>query len=131
MLFETDQGGMITDYKGNALRVTRYGSNWGSAYTAKPSYLEKDTTNSPTSLFVVNKDLLDWTRYTASNLGKTGQYCPAGKRENIVHRRVKRELPPDFQLTEAWIRRLYEIATSVSAESETRVSGICGPCALS
>ncbi|EMN54591.1 PF07598 family protein [Leptospira interrogans serovar Autumnalis str. LP101] len=130
VFFETDQGGMITDYKGNALRVTRYGSNWGSAYTAKPSYLEKDTTNSPTSLFVVNKDLLDWTRYTASNLGKTGQYCPAGKRENIVHRRVKRELPPDFQLTEAWIRRLYEIATSVSAESETRVSGICGPCAL-
>ncbi|ASP41605.1 hypothetical protein AMR47_06145 [Leptospira interrogans] len=130
VFFETDQGGMITDYKGIALRVTRYGSNWGSAYTAKPSYLEKDTTNSPTSLFVVNKDLLDWTRYTASNLGKTGQYCPAGKRENIVHRRIKRELPPDFQLTEAWIRRLYEIATSVSAESETRVSGICGPCAL-
>ncbi|EMI62979.1 hypothetical protein LEP1GSC200_2280, partial [Leptospira interrogans serovar Pomona str. CSL10083] len=29
VFFETDQGGMITDYKGNALRVTRYGSNWG------------------------------------------------------------------------------------------------------
>ncbi|WP_438356661.1 DUF1561 family protein, partial [Leptospira interrogans] len=25
--------------------------------------------NSPTSLFVVDKSLLDWTRYTYSNLG--------------------------------------------------------------
>ncbi|MBE8310276.1 DUF1561 family protein, partial [Leptospira borgpetersenii] len=102
--------------------------NWGSAYTAKPSYLEKNTTNSPTSLFVVNKDLLNWTRYTASNLGKTGQYCPAGKRENIVHRRVKRELPPDFQLTEAWIRRLYEIARTDPSSRTSR--GVCGVCML-
>ncbi|MBE8411081.1 DUF1561 family protein, partial [Leptospira borgpetersenii serovar Ballum] len=74
VFFETDQGGMITDYKGNALRVTRYGSNWGVAYTAKPDFVKTDTKNSPTSLFVVDKSLLDWTRYTSSNLGKTEQY---------------------------------------------------------
>ncbi|WP_235596815.1 DUF1561 family protein, partial [Leptospira alstonii] len=96
---ETDEGGMITDYKGNVLRVTRYGSNWGVAYAAKPSYLEKDTTNSPTSLFTVDKNLLDWARYTAGNLGKTEQYCPAGSKESHAYKREKRTLPPDFQLS--------------------------------
>ncbi|EKO16473.1 DUF1561 family protein, partial [Leptospira kirschneri] len=128
--FETEEGGMITDYKGNLLRVTRYGSNWGVVYATKPDYVKKDTTNSPTSLFVVDKSLLDWTRYTASNLGKTGQYCPAGKRESLVHTRVKRNLPFDFQLTDAWIRRLYNIARSNSDESATRTSGTCGTCML-
>ncbi|MFA4796646.1 DUF1561 family protein, partial [Leptospira kirschneri] len=124
--FETEEGGIITDYKGNLLRVTRYGSNWGVAYAAKPSYLEKDTTNSPTSLFVVDKSLLDWTRYTSSNLGKTGQYCPAGNKESLVHKRVVRTLPPNFQLTEEWIRRLYAIATSNTPP--VSVEAICRNC---
>ncbi|EMY75996.1 PF07598 family protein [Leptospira weilii serovar Ranarum str. ICFT] len=125
---ETDEGGIITDYKGNALRVTRYGSNWGVAYAAKPSFLKNDTTNSPTSLFTVNKDLLNWVRYTAGNLGKTEQYCPAGNKENGIYKRSKRSLPPDFQLSEAWIRRLYDIAHS--AASASQLHGICGVCLL-
>ncbi|WP_025179754.1 DUF1561 domain-containing protein [Leptospira interrogans] len=125
---ETDEGGIITDYKGNLLRVTRYGSNWGVAYAAKPDFVKKDTKNSPTSLFVVDKSLLDWTRYTYSNLGKTDQYCPAGNHGSIIHRRVKRTLPPDFQLTEEWIQRLYAIATSASPTAQR--SGICGVCLL-
>ncbi|EMO54672.1 PF07598 family protein [Leptospira noguchii] len=128
VFFETDEGGMITDYKGNALRVTRYGSNWGVVYAVKPSYLEKDTTNSPTSLFVVDKSLLDWTRYTASNLGKTDRYCQAGNKESLKHKRVKRTLPSDFQLTEDWIRRLHQIATS--AIRGIQGSGVCGVCLL-
>ncbi|EKO15088.1 DUF1561 domain-containing protein [Leptospira kirschneri] len=127
--FETEEGGIITDYQGNILRVTRYGSNWGVAYAVKPSYLEKDTTNSPTSLFKVNKDLIDWTRYTASNLGKTEQYCPApGNQASATHKRVLRTLPPDFQLTEAWIRRLYEINRSTTNPGTIR--GICGICLI-
>ncbi|EMI72650.1 DUF1561 family protein, partial [Leptospira noguchii] len=126
VFFETDEGGMITDYKGNILRVTRYGFNKGVAYAAKSSYLEKDTTHSPTSSFVVDKDLLDWTRYTSSNLGKTGLYCPAGNQESLGHKRVKRTLPPDFQLTEAWIRRLYNIATSnTQPVSVEEISSTC------
>ncbi|EMF74407.1 DUF1561 domain-containing protein [Leptospira interrogans] len=128
VFFETDQGGMITDYKGNALRVTRYGSNWGVAYTAKPDFVKTDTKNSPTSLFVVDKSLLDWTRYTSSNLGKTEQYCPAGNKESVVHKKAKRTLPPDFQLTEAWIRRLYEIARTDPSSRTSR--GVCGVCML-
>ncbi|QHH27625.1 DUF1561 domain-containing protein [Leptospira interrogans] len=125
---ETDEGGIITDYKGNLLRVTRYGSNWGVAYAAKPDFVKTDTKNSPTSLFVVDKSLLDWTRYTYSNLGKTDQYCPAGKHGSIIHRRIKRTLPPDFQLTEEWIQRLYAIARSTTRQ--TQHSGICGVCLL-
>ncbi|WP_426620772.1 DUF1561 domain-containing protein (plasmid) [Leptospira interrogans serovar Hebdomadis] len=125
----TEEGGMIMDYQGNALRVTRYGSNWGVAYTAKLSYLKKDTTYSPTSLFIVDRDLLNWVRYTASNLGKTDQYCPAGKKENhnII---VKRTLPPGFQLTEEWIRRLYDITNSTLSAGEVQIHGICGVCLL-
>ncbi|WP_078131762.1 DUF1561 domain-containing protein [Leptospira kirschneri] len=126
--FQTEEGGIITDYKGNLLRVTRYGSNWGVAYAAKPDFVKKDTKNSPTSLFVVDKSLLDWTRYTSSNLGKTDQYCPAGNHKSILHKRVKRTLPPDFQLTEAWIQRLYAIAISASPTAQR--SGICGVCLL-
>ncbi|WP_025183637.1 DUF1561 family protein, partial [Leptospira kirschneri] len=126
--FQTEEGGIITDYQGNILRVTRYGSNWGVAYATKPDYVKTDTTNSPTSLFVVDKSLLDWTRYTSSNLGKTDQYCPVGNHESILHKRVKRTLPPDFQLTEAWIRRLYEIARTDSRSRSAR--GVCGVCML-
>ncbi|UOG49820.1 DUF1561 domain-containing protein [Leptospira noguchii] len=131
VFFETEEGGTITDYKGNVLRVTRYGSNWGVAYTVKPSYLEKDTTNSPTSLFVVDKSMLDWTRYVASNLGKTDQYCPAGKKESFVRKRVKRTLtlPSDFQLTMQWIQRFYEIARSSISRTTPR-RGVCGVCML-
>ncbi|WP_039947324.1 DUF1561 domain-containing protein [Leptospira alstonii] len=127
---ETDEGGMITDYKGNVLRVTRYGSNWGVAYAAKPSYLEKDTANSPTSLFTVDKNLLDWARYTAGNLGKTGQYCPAGNKGSLAYKRVKRTLPSDFQLTDEWIRRLFAIAVSVGPVGEGDAHGMCGVCLL-
>ncbi|WP_061270235.1 DUF1561 family protein, partial [Leptospira interrogans] len=128
VFFKTEEGGIITDYKGNLLRVTRYGSNWGVAYAAKPDFVKTDTKNSPTSLFVLDKSLLDWTRYTYSNLGKTDQYCPAGKHGSIIHRRVKRTLPPDFQLTEEWIQRLYAIARSTTRQ--TQHSGICGVCLL-
>ncbi|WP_426580410.1 DUF1561 domain-containing protein [Leptospira interrogans serovar Szwajizak] len=124
---ETEKGGMITDYQGNALRVTRYGPNWGVAYAVKLSYLKKDTTHSPTSLFIVDRDLLNWIRYTTSNLGKTDQYCPAGKKENH-NIRIKRTLPSDFQLTEEWIQRLYDIAISTIIDAQ--VSGICGVCLL-
>ncbi|EMI72620.1 DUF1561 domain-containing protein [Leptospira noguchii] len=129
VFFETEEGGMITDYKGNILRVTRYGSNWGVVYTAKPDFVMTDTTHSPTSLFAVDKSLLDWTRYTTSNLGKTGLYCPAsGNQKNTSYKRPVRTLPPDFQLTEAWVRRLYDIANTNLGM--TTFHGACGTCML-
>ncbi|EKR81136.1 DUF1561 domain-containing protein [Leptospira interrogans] len=133
--FVANAGGMITDYKGNILRVTKEGPNWGVAYTAKPSYLEKDTTHSPTSVFTVDIDLLNWIRYTTSNLGKTDQYCPAGKKESHTYKRVKRNLPSDFQLSVAWVQRLYEIARSATFESANpganpQRHGACGVCML-
>ncbi|EMS88944.1 DUF1561 domain-containing protein [Leptospira noguchii] len=133
--FVANAGGMITDYKGNVLRVTKEGSNWGVVYTAKPSYLEKDTTHSPTSLFKVDVDLQNWIRYTTSNLGKTDQYCPAGKKENRIYKRIKRELPSDFRLSAAWAQRLYNIARSATFQSANpgaapQRHGACGVCML-
>ncbi|OQM33023.1 DUF1561 family protein, partial [Leptospira interrogans] len=43
-------------------------------------------------------------------------------------KRVKRTLPSDFQLTEEWTRRLYDIA--ISTITNPQVSGICGVCLL-
>ncbi|WP_082760963.1 DUF1561 family protein, partial [Leptospira alstonii] len=58
----------------------------------------------------------------------TEQYCPAGSKESHAYKREKRTLPPDFQLSDAWIRRLYDIA--VSATTATPLHGICGICLL-
>ncbi|EKR64615.1 MULTISPECIES: DUF1561 domain-containing protein [Leptospira] len=133
--FETQEGGTITDYQGNILRVTKAGPHWGVAYTVKPSYLNVDTTHSPTSLFFVDKDLLNWVRYTTGNLGNTEQYCPAGNKKSHAHKRVKRNLPSDFQLTDDWIRRFYDIARSATYESarpgyRPQQVGVCGVCLL-
>lgn len=100
----------------------------GCAYTAKPDFVKTDTRNNPTSLFVVTKDLLNWTRYVSSNLGKMEQYCPAGNHVSLGHKRIVKTLSPDFQLSEAWIRRLYQIA--ISTVNTTQGSGICGICTL-
>ncbi|MDI7164183.1 DUF1561 domain-containing protein [Leptospira santarosai] len=133
--FVANAGGMITDYKGNILRVTKAGTHWGVAYTVKPSYLENDTTNSPTSVFTFDRDLLDWIRYTTSNLGKTEQYCPADNKKSYTYKRAKRDLPSNFQLTAAWIQRLYAIARSATFESARpdatpQRHGMCGVCML-
>ncbi|MCH1914581.1 DUF1561 domain-containing protein [Leptospira noguchii] len=128
-LTTTEEGGMITDYQGNILRVTKSGPNWGVAYAVKPSYLKNDTTNNPTSLFFVDSDLLNWVRYTAGNLGKTEQYCPAGNKESH-NKRIRRTLPSNFQLTEEWMRRLYDIAISTSFTDPGQIHGICGVCLL-
>ncbi|PAF53573.1 hypothetical protein BKH42_05165 [Helicobacter sp. 13S00482-2] len=127
--FTNKGGGIIKDYQGNLLRVTRYGSNWGVPYTAKPSFLKNDTNHSPTSLFVVSKDLQDWVLYTNGNLGETLEYCPApGGKKNLLEKKIKRSLPPSFVLNDAWIKRLWEIATSADGSEEAIF--ICGFCLL-
>ncbi|EYS92513.1 hypothetical protein X471_00001 [Bartonella bacilliformis str. Heidi Mejia] len=120
--------GTLTDYKGNFLRVTQYGSSWGSPYTAKPDYLEKDTTNSPKSNFIFSYDMERWYRYVNGNLGDTLAYCPApGTKENVAKIRVKRSLPHDFHFTDQWKKRLWQIAVS-STPMGLETIGLCGPC---
>ncbi|MFT4321406.1 DUF1561 family protein, partial [Bartonella bacilliformis] len=105
--------GLILDSQGNPLRVTQYGTYWGVPYTAKPSYLKQDTNNSPTSNFLLSTDIEKWNRYVNGNLGDTLAYCPApGNKKNVTQNssaktRVKRSLPPDFDLTPEWTKRLW------------------------
>ncbi|AGF74298.1 hypothetical protein BAnh1_04170 [Bartonella australis AUST/NH1] len=129
--FLVGREGPILDSRGNLLRVTQYGSNWGVPYTAKPDYLRKDTQNSPTSEFVLDYDIERWNRYVAANAEDALPYCPApGKEQNIPasKQRVKRTLPPDFQLDETWQRRLY--ATATTTTGARTVAGLCGACFL-
>ncbi|ALE02911.1 DUF1561 family protein [Bartonella ancashensis] len=125
--------GFILDYQGNPLRVTQFGANWGVPYTMKPSYIEKDTTNSPKSNFTLSHDIEEWNRYVNGNLGKTLTYCPApGKKKSTSQNselQIEYSLPPDFDLTPAWTQRLWQIATSSSPTSEELI-GFCGSCML-
>ncbi|KEG19649.1 DUF1561 family protein [Bartonella bacilliformis] len=121
--------GFILDHMGNPLRVTQYGSHWGVPYTAKTSYILKDTTNFPTSKFILSTDIEQWNRYTNGNLGETLPFCPApGKKEILQNSptRAKRQLPPEFTLTPEWKKRLWEIARSTKDGTE-RI-GFCGVC---
>lgn len=132
--------GSIWDVQGNYLRVARYGGNWGVPYTAKPAHLKDDTYNSPTSEFSVSYDVQRWNNYVYSNLQDSLTYCPAPGHKQTVSstlsptsafskKRSKRDLPRDFELTEEWRERLYQIATS-TRDSETDYAGICGTCLL-
>ncbi|MCZ2204490.1 DUF1561 family protein, partial [Bartonella sp. A05] len=121
--------GPVVDRRGNYLRVMRYGANWGVPYTVKPDYLKSDTKYSPTSQFVLSYDMERWNRYVYGNLGDTLTYCPApGQKLTDAKTRVKRTLPPNFELNREWRKRLYDIATSTTYV--TRAAGICGPCLL-
>lgn len=122
--------GEIKDKNGNLLRVTRYGPNWGVPYTASPSYLQTDTTNSPTSEFSMSEDIDKWLRYAYGNMGDNLTYCPApGVAKIDKYSRTKRQLPPTFELTDAWIDRLYTIATT-AISGTTPAVGLCGTCLL-
>ncbi|AGF74294.1 hypothetical protein BAnh1_04130 [Bartonella australis AUST/NH1] len=132
--FLVGREGPILDRRGNFLRVTQYGSNWGVPYTAKPSYLKQDTENSPKSEFVLSYDIERWNRYAMANVEDSLPYCPApGKKQDVSgsKQRVKRNLPPNFQLTEEWQRRIYATATTTpSASSVPPGQGICGVCLI-
>lgn len=128
--------GVLRDRDGNFLRVTQYGTEWGVPYTAKPEYLEKDTSNAPKSLFVFDRYVDSWNRYVNANLGKSLNFCPApggysGK--NLLgdknSKRKVRSLPPSFRITDAWIRRFWEIATTTQPNAPSHIS-FCGICLL-
>ncbi|MCZ2204503.1 DUF1561 family protein, partial [Bartonella sp. A05] len=56
-------------------------------------------------------------------------YCPApGQKLTDAKTRVKRTLPPNFELDDAWLRRLYQIA--ISTNMTPFGVGICGTCLL-
>ena len=117
--------GMFRDYNGYFLTVTQYGPNWGVPYTIKPTYVDK--TNSPKSLFIYSPDLYNWDRFVDGNVGDNLHTCPAtGSKPKI---RKVRSLPPTFELTEAWMRRFYQISTSTVLGSRDAI-GLCGICLL-
>lgn len=127
--FVTKQGGIIKDHKDNALRVAQKGSDWGVPYTTKIHYLQGNTTNSPTSIFFFNKDLQDWISYVNKNRGEMLPYCPAPGVQTIKTKTIRKHyLPSNFKLDQAWIERLYNIATST--QTQERFANTCGSCLL-
>ena len=123
-----DNAGALKDRYGNVLRITKYGTNWGVPYTAKPSYLAKDTANSANSIFLFSYDIDKWNRYVNANLADELVFCPSpGKK--FEKSRVARSLPPDFVLTDEWLRRLWQIATTADSTGGGFV-GVCGTCVL-
>lgn len=124
-MFMDKDGGALIDSNGHFLRVTRYGSQWGVPYTVSPTYMQTETQYSPTSLFVLDRDFIRWQDLVNGNYGNNLVFCPA---PGISALKVQSHLPPNFNLTEEWMRRLYLIASS-SGAGEFLV-GVCGTCLL-
>lgn len=123
---------VFEDKDGNVLRLTRYGIHWGVPYTASKSYLAKDTANSPTSAFASSIYMTKWLRFIYANEGRNLQSCPASgfgeaKKAGLTNS-PHPALPSDFDLSEAWINRLYAI--NMTHDGGDSGSGICGVCLL-
>jgi len=120
---------LLTDSLGNALRVATSGDSWGAPYVVKPEFLAKDTSNNPTSNFIIDKDTQDFLRFISANIGDNLPFCPAP--DFGVNSKVPLKNPPlprDFNLNDAWRARLLAIVNT-NDHSETTV-GICGVCLL-
>lgn len=118
----TENDHIIRDYWGNVLRVTRYGANWGVPYFVSPSYLEKDSKNSPTSTFVMSDKVREFSNI--NNKSMLALNCPINSKK-----RSKRGLSEDFYLNDAWLGRLWQISTSTS-DYHQGSAGLCGVCML-
>ncbi|MDE7174377.1 MAG: DUF1561 domain-containing protein, partial [Helicobacter sp.] len=88
----------LEDNAGNLLRLTRYGIHWGVPYVVTKQYLETDTGNSPTSLFLIPHEMQDWLRFIAANVGKNLRTCPASGRSAALLQPPP-AFPPDFRIT--------------------------------
>lgn len=68
---------VLLNFQGAVLRVTSKGIHWGTPYIVAPKYLLQDSTNSPTSRFIIDKDTQDWLRFIYANIGDNLPFCPA------------------------------------------------------
>ena len=116
------------NFENNALRLTRYGANWGFPYTATPQFIQKDIDKSPISSFAVNDDMYDWLRFIAADAGGNLPYCPAPNTQIKEKRSPPTPLPSSFSFSDAWLNRLYAITQTTNAS--TSGVGICGICLL-
>ncbi len=129
LLDEKSYGFMDKD--GNILRLTRYGVHWGVPYVASQDYAKNDTANSPTSSFESDDAMRIWLRFIYANFGENLHSCPAYghiEAQNQPQQLNLSPLPSDFDLTQAWIQRLFSIARSTDGGAQ--ISGICGTCLL-
>ncbi|WP_181881887.1 DUF1561 family protein [Helicobacter sp. MIT 14-3879] len=128
-MFADNDTAILQDYLGNFLRVTKYGVNWGVPYTAQQNFIAKDTGEGQTSYFQFNYDMQNWERFRNANLSDSLTTCPAkGALEQKSLPLSPLTLPRSFELNDAWIRRLWQIATTTDGVLER--AGDCGVCLL-
>lgn len=123
---------LLINHQGAALRVGSVGINWGKPYVVSPEYMPKDTSTSPTSQFVIDKDTGDWLRFIYANLGDNLPFCPAPAAQNSIllqNPPLKNPpLPGDFNVSDEWRARLLDIVNT-NDHAETS-AGVCGVCLL-
>ena len=140
---------ILLNHQGAALRVTQNGIHWGVPYIVAPTYLLKDTTNNPTSRFIISSDMQEWLRFIYANIGDNLPYCPApantmnlaqglalNKSTNLTQNppnlmQNQSQFPPlprAFSLTESWMARILSIISTNDGSAFTQ--GVCGVCLL-
>lgn len=142
---------VLLNFQGAPLRVTSTGIHWGVSYIVAPKYLLKDSENSPTSRFIIDKDTQDWIRFIYANIGDNLPFCPAPA-QNLQSQNLlansqnpnlqnpnpqnlaqspQNQVPPlpyDFSLNDAWRARLLAIINTNDGSATS--SGVCGVCLL-
>lgn len=129
LVYQGDLGTVFLDHNQHILRTTRYGPNWGTLYTVNSSYIQKDTTNHPTSYFVLDPFMRTYYKFLGGNLSKNLDYCPSPgeSRANIK----TMQFPSDYEFDDDWLILLYSIGTSTEFEDpEGPQVGGCGVCFL-
>ncbi|AFI03577.1 DUF1561 family protein [Helicobacter cetorum] len=133
-LLLVDNKAIILDAYGNNLRVKTYGPYWGVPYFINPSYANQDDANTPIDYFYLDNAIGDLSRFTHKSLETCSKGAPQAPilDPKLAHRKSSRELlglGNDFQLTDAWKRRLHAIATTCVRGVVSRI-GMCGVCLL-
>ncbi len=131
MIYQADLGTAFLDSNQQILRTPRYGPNWGNLYTVNGSYIDKDTTNHPTSYFVLDPFLRTYYKFIGGNLSKTLDYCPSPGENNAKLTNSNTKFPSDYNFDDDWLRLIYSItiSTDFSDPEGPRVGG-CGTCFL-
>ena len=135
---------VLLNFQGAPLRVTQTGIHWGVPYIVAPKYLLKDSANSPTSRFIIDKDTQDWLRFIYANIGDNLPFCPApaqnlnpqnllAKSQNSQNlaQSLQSQVPPlpyHFSLNDAWRARLLAIINTNDGSATS--AGVCGVCLL-
>ncbi|PSU27159.1 hypothetical protein CTM97_12780 [Photobacterium phosphoreum] len=116
---------IITDHNKNQLMNTRDGTDWGYPFVASAKYVVSSNGEKYNKEYDSIALYKDGFRQLGANSANSGSMC--NTRQDWQRRILP--VPPEL-LSDIWLQRLYEIATSTPSSAQSDSVGYCGICAL-